>query len=78
MVAGVIASTTNYVEHPEVAAERIETTAGAVGDPARVLAGTDSGVDTAAGFRSVAEEVVWEKLRSLLDGADLASQRRFR
>jgi 5-methyltetrahydropteroyltriglutamate--homocysteine methyltransferase len=78
LVAGVIDSTTNYVEHPEVVAERIERIAGAVGDPARVLAGTDCGFDTAAGFRSVAEEVVWEKLRSLRAGADLASQRLFR
>ncbi|MBI4571006.1 MAG: hypothetical protein HY723_03580 [Chloroflexi bacterium] len=59
-------------------AERIERIAGAVGDPARVLAGTDCGFDTAAGFRSVAEEAVWEKLRSLRAGADLASQRLFR
>jgi 5-methyltetrahydropteroyltriglutamate--homocysteine methyltransferase len=74
-VAGAIDTTTNYVEHPEVVAERIERVAGAVGDPRRVIAGTDCGFDTAAGFRSVVEEVVWAKLRALRDGAELASRR---
>jgi 5-methyltetrahydropteroyltriglutamate--homocysteine methyltransferase len=77
IVAGVIDTTTNYVEHPEVVAERIERVTGAVGDPSRVLAGTDCGFGTAAGFGEVAEEVVWEKLRSLRAGADLASKRLF-
>jgi 5-methyltetrahydropteroyltriglutamate--homocysteine methyltransferase len=75
IVAGAIDTTTNYVEHPEVVAERIERVAGAVGDPRRVIAGTDCGFDTAAGFRSVVEEVVWAKLRALRDGAELASRR---
>jgi len=75
LVAGVIDTTTNYVEHPEVVAERIESAAGAVGDPRRVLAGTDCGFDTSAGCGCVADEVVWEKLRSLRAGADLASAR---
>jgi 5-methyltetrahydropteroyltriglutamate--homocysteine methyltransferase len=75
LVAGVIDTTTNFVEHPEVVAGRIERVASAVGDPVRVLAGTDCGFDTAAGLVSVAEEVVWEKLRSLRAGAELASQR---
>jgi 5-methyltetrahydropteroyltriglutamate--homocysteine methyltransferase len=77
LVAGVIDTTTNYVEHPGVVAERIERVAEAVGDPSRVLAGTDCGFGTAAGFGEVAEEVVWEKLRSLRAGADLASKRLF-
>jgi len=77
LVAGVIDPTTNYVEHPEVVAERIETAARAVGDPRRVLAGTDCGFDTAAGLGEVADEVVWEKLRALRAGADLASARLF-
>ena len=77
LVAGVIDTTTNYVEHPEVVADRIETAARAVGDPRRVLAGTDCGFDTAAGLGSVAEEVVWEKLKALRAGADLASARLF-
>jgi len=75
LVAGVIDTTTNYVEHPEVVAERIERVASAVGDPTRVLAGTDCGFDTASGLGEVAEEVVWEKLRGLRAGADLASGR---
>jgi 5-methyltetrahydropteroyltriglutamate--homocysteine methyltransferase len=75
IVAGTIDTTTNYVEHPEVVADRIERTAKALGDPHRVIAGTDCGFDTSAGFRDVAEEVVWAKLRSLREGADLASQR---
>ena len=75
LVAGVIDTTTNYVEHPEVIAERIERVASAVGDPTRVVAGTDCGFDTASGLGEVAEEVVWEKLRALRAGADLASGR---
>ena len=77
LVAGVIDTTTNYVEHPEVVADRIELAARAVGDPHRVLAGTDCGFDTAAGLGEVAEEVVWEKLRALRAGADLAARRLF-
>ena len=77
LVAGVIDTTTNYVEHPEVVADRIETAAKAVGDPRRVLAGTDCGFDTSTGFGVVAEEIVWEKLRALSAGAALASARLF-
>lgn len=75
LVAGVIDTTTNYVEHPEVVAERIEHAALAVGDPARVIAGTDCGFDTSAGLGQVAASVVWEKLRALAAGAELASRR---
>jgi len=77
VVAGCVDTTTNYVEHPEVVADRIERVVNAVGDPARVLAGTDCGFDTSAGFRTIAEDICWEKLRSLRAGADLASQRLF-
>jgi 5-methyltetrahydropteroyltriglutamate--homocysteine methyltransferase len=75
LVAGVIDTTTNYVEHLEVVAERIERAAEAVGDPRRVLAGTDCGFGTAAGLGEVADEVVTEKLRALRAGADLAARR---
>jgi 5-methyltetrahydropteroyltriglutamate--homocysteine methyltransferase len=75
LVAGVIDTTTNYVEHPEVVAERLERAAAAVGDPRRVLAGTDCGFDTAAGLGTVADDVVWAKLRALREGADLATRR---
>ena len=78
VVAGVIDSTTNFVEHPEVVAERIERVAKAVGDPRRVIAGTDCGFDTAAGAGRVAEDVVWAKLASLSEGARIASERLFR
>jgi 5-methyltetrahydropteroyltriglutamate--homocysteine methyltransferase len=77
LVAGVIDSLTNFVEHPEVVADRIERVAAVVGDPTRVLAGTDCGFDTSAGWGRVAEDVVWAKLASMRDGARLASQRLF-
>ena len=75
LVAGVIDTTTNYVEHPEVVADRLTRVVRAVGDPDRVLAGTDCGFDTSAGIGDVAPSVVWEKLRSLRAGADLAAER---
>jgi len=77
LVAGVVDTTTNYVEHPEVVAERIERIAHVVGDPKRIFAGTDCGFDTAAGLGDVADEVVWAKLAALRAGADLASRRLF-
>jgi 5-methyltetrahydropteroyltriglutamate--homocysteine methyltransferase len=77
LIAGVIDTTTNYIEHPQVVAERIERVARAVGDPHRVMAGTDCGFETSTGLAPVAEEVVWEKLRALRDGAALATQRLF-
>jgi 5-methyltetrahydropteroyltriglutamate--homocysteine methyltransferase len=77
IVAGVIDTTTNYVEHTEVVADRIESVVNAIGDPRRVIAGTDCGFDTAAGMRDVADDVVWAKLRALTDGAALASKRLF-
>ena len=75
LVAGVIDSLTNFVEHPETIADRIERVAHAVGDPHRVIAGTDCGFDTSAGMGRVAEDIVWAKLTALADGARLASQR---
>jgi 5-methyltetrahydropteroyltriglutamate--homocysteine methyltransferase len=77
LIAGVIDPTTNYVEHPGVVADRIERAAAAVDDPHRVLAGTDCGFDTAAGLGEVAEEIVWEKLKALRAGADIATRRLF-
>ncbi len=77
IVAGVIDTLTNFVEHPEVVAERIERVAQAVGDPSRVIAGTDCGFDTSAGMGRVAEDVVWAKLASLAEGARIASGRLF-
>jgi 5-methyltetrahydropteroyltriglutamate--homocysteine methyltransferase len=77
LAAGVIDSLTNFIEHPEVVAERLERVAAVIGDPTRVLAGTDCGFDTSAGWGRVAEDVVWAKLTSLAEGARLASQRLF-
>jgi len=77
LVAGVIDPLTNFVEHPEVVADRIERAADVIGDPSRVLAGTDCGFDTSAGWGRVARDVVWAKLSSLRDGARLASDRLF-
>jgi 5-methyltetrahydropteroyltriglutamate--homocysteine methyltransferase len=77
LVAGVIDTTNNYVEHPEVVADRLERVAHAVGDPHRILAGTDCGFDTSAGLGDVAASLVWEKLASLRAGADLATARLF-
>jgi 5-methyltetrahydropteroyltriglutamate--homocysteine methyltransferase len=75
IVAGVIDSLTNFVEHPELVAERIENVARALGDPQRVIAGTDCGFDTSAGMGRVAEDVVWAKLKALAEGAHIASER---
>jgi 5-methyltetrahydropteroyltriglutamate--homocysteine methyltransferase len=77
IVAGVIDTTTNFVEHPEVVAERLQNVARVVGDPARVQAGTDCGFETIAGRGRVAEDVVWAKLASLSEGARLATARLF-
>jgi len=75
IVAGVIDSLTNFVEHPEAVADRLERIAAAVDDPHRVMGGTDCGFDTSAGMGRVAEDIVWAKLRALADGASLASKR---
>jgi 5-methyltetrahydropteroyltriglutamate--homocysteine methyltransferase len=77
IVAGVIDSTTNFVEHPEVIAERLENVAATIGDPQRVMAGSDCGFETVAGRGRVAEDVVWAKFRSMAEGARLASSRLF-
>ncbi len=77
IVAGVIDPLTNFVEHPEVVADRIEAVARVMGDPTRVLAGTDCGFDTSAGRGKVTDDVVWAKLGALRDGARIASGRLF-
>ena len=72
---GVIDTTTNYVEHPEVVANRLCQAVDAVGDRSRVIASTDCGFGTYAGWNFVAESVVWAKLRTLVEGAAMASAR---
>jgi len=75
VLPGVIDTTTNYVEHPEVVAERIARVVAAVGARERVIASTDCGFGTFAGSEMVAPSVVWAKLRALAEGAALASGR---
>ena len=75
LLPGVIDTTTNYVEHPQVVADRICQAVDAVGDRERVIASTDCGFGTFAGSEMVAESVVWAKLRTLARGAELASAR---
>jgi 5-methyltetrahydropteroyltriglutamate--homocysteine methyltransferase len=77
-VPGVIDSTTNVVEHPEVVADRLVAAAEVVGDRTRVLAGVDCGFGTFAGSQLVEDSVVWTKLRTLREGADLATRRLWR
>ena len=77
LIAGVIDSKSNFIEHPEVVAQRLEAVVRAVGDPERVTAGVDCGFGTFVGWEWVTEDVVWAKLKSLHEGAELASARVF-
>ncbi|PZE27408.1 MULTISPECIES: methionine synthase [unclassified Curtobacterium] len=77
LIPGVIDVTTNYLEHPQVVANRIVEAAEAVGDPARVIAGTDCGLATFASYEFVATDVAWAKLGALVEGAAIASRRLF-
>jgi 5-methyltetrahydropteroyltriglutamate--homocysteine methyltransferase len=74
LVPGVLSTTTNYVEHPELVAERIVRFAEIVGRE-RVIAGTDCGFGTFGGFGPVDPDIVYLKLASLAEGARLASRR---
>jgi len=74
LVPGVVDTTTNFVEHPELVAERIARFAGIVGAD-RVIAGSDCGFGTFAGFGAVDPEIAYAKLTSLAEGAALASSR---
>jgi len=74
LVPGVIDSTTNFIEHPELVAERICKFADIVGRE-RVIAGTDCGFSTFAGFGAIDEDIVYAKLASLSEGAGIASKR---
>jgi 5-methyltetrahydropteroyltriglutamate--homocysteine methyltransferase len=75
LIPGVIETTSNFVEHPEVVARRIEEAVGAVGERERVIASTDCGFGTFTNREWVIEPAVWLKLRSLREGADIASAR---
>lgn len=73
LVPGVLDTTTNFVEHPQVVARRLHEAVAAVGDRERVIAGTDCGFGTFAGREYVAEDVVWLKLAAAAEGARIAS-----
>lgn len=75
LIPGVIDSTTNYIEPAEVVADRICQVVEAVGDRNRVIAGSDCGFGTFAGWEIVAPGVVWAKLKACSDGAKLATKR---
>jgi 5-methyltetrahydropteroyltriglutamate--homocysteine methyltransferase len=73
LIPGVIETTSNFVEHPQVVARRIEDAVAAVGERERVIASTDCGFGTFTNREWVIEPAVWLKLRALREGADLAS-----
>ena len=73
LVPGVIDSTSNYVEHPQLVARRIAEWVRVLG-PDRVIAGTDCGFGTFDCVHTVHPDIVWAKLRALCEGASLASE----
>lgn len=73
LIPGVIDSTTNFIEHPELVAQRIERFAAQVGRE-NVIAGTDCGFATFAGFHTVDPRIAWAKLQAMAEGAHVASQ----
>ncbi|RDC70998.1 epoxyalkane--coenzyme M transferase [Rhodovulum sp. 12E13] len=72
LVPGVVDTTTNFVEHPRIVAQRLERFASVVGED-RVMAGSDCGFGTFAGYGAVDPDIAWAKLASLSEGAGLAS-----
>ncbi|WP_374418084.1 cobalamin-independent methionine synthase II family protein [Novosphingobium arvoryzae] len=74
LAPGMIDTCSNYVEHPELIAQRIERFAGIVGAD-RVVASTDCGFGTFAGYGKIDPIVTWRKLRNLREGADIAASR---
>ena len=73
LVPGVVDTTTNFIEHPELVAQRINRFSDIVG-PDRVIAGSDCGFGTFAGFGSVDPDIAYAKLKSLSEGAAIASK----
>jgi len=74
LIAGVLDTTTNFVEHPELIAQRILRYAGSLGRE-RVMAGTDCGFGHFAGFGAVHPQICWAKMQSLTEGAQIASKK---
>ena len=71
---GVVDTTTNFVEHPELVAQRLERFVNIVGAD-RLIAGSDCGFGTFAGFGAVDPDIAYAKLASLVEGAALTSSR---
>jgi 5-methyltetrahydropteroyltriglutamate--homocysteine methyltransferase len=74
IIPGVLDSTTNFIEHPELVAQRLVRYADVVGK-ANVIAGTDCGFATIAGMHTVDPRITWAKLAAMAQGASLASDR---
>ena len=77
LIPGVLDSTTNFIEHPRVVAQRIEQFAALVGRD-RVIAGTDCGFSSFAGYGAVDPEIVYAKLHAMAEGAAIASEHLWR
>ncbi len=73
LIPGVIDSTNNYIEHPELIAQRITNIAGVVGRE-NVIAGSDCGFATVAGYSPVDPKITWAKFSALAEGAKIASK----
>ena len=74
LAPGCIDTCSNYIEHPELIAQRIERYTAIVGID-RVVASTDCGFGTFAGYGKIDPDVTWKKLKALRQGADLAAAR---
>ena len=74
LIPGVLDTTTHFVEHPVLIAQRIEKFASIVGRE-RVMAGTDCGFSTFAGYAGIDTEIAYEKMASMVEGARIASER---
>ena len=74
LIPGTLDTTTNFIEHPQLVAERIERFADIVGKE-RVIAGTDCGFGTFAGFGAIHPDIAYAKLRTMAEGARIASER---
>ena len=77
LIPGVLDSTTNYIEHPELVSQRIRSFTQVVGAE-NVIAGTDCGFATFASSTTVDPDITWAKLRALAEGAELASREEYR
>ena len=77
LIPGVIDSVTNHVEHPRLVAQRLEQFAEVVGKE-NIIAGTDCGFGTFVGMSGTDPEVAWLKLKALVEGARIASERLWR